>query len=247
MKKIENVLYGDGKAAQVLDIYLPDRPVTAVFVYFHGGGLEGGDKSTASIFAPYLTERGISVISANYRMYPEAKYPDYILDAAAAVAWTKRYMHDKLNCNRFYVGGSSAGAYLSMMLCFNEHYLNKAGVCSSDISGYFHDAGQPTTHYKLLEQSCIDPRRVVIDERAPLYYVGLQNKYPSMHFVVSDHDLPNRYEQTMLMIKTLSQFEYKDFDFTVMSGGHCEYCEKLDCNGESILGKLIYSFIEKTT
>lgn len=67
-----------------------------------------GDKSSAEIFGPYLTERGIAVVSANYRMYPNANYPDFICDVAQAVAWTSEYMRKELDCKRLYVGGSAA-------------------------------------------------------------------------------------------------------------------------------------------
>ena len=64
-------------------------------------------------------------------------------------------------------------------------------------------------------------------------------------FVVSDNDMPNRYEQTMLMLGTLTHFGYKNFSHEVRHGRHCEHCAKIDENGESVFGKMIYSFIEK--
>ena len=42
MKKTENVTYSK-KHAETLDIYLPDTAGFRTIVYFHGGGLEGGD------------------------------------------------------------------------------------------------------------------------------------------------------------------------------------------------------------
>jgi hypothetical protein len=68
-----------------------------------------------------------------------------------------------------------------------------------------------------------------------------------MRFIVSDNDMKGRYEQTMLMLSTLSHFGYEGFDHVVMHGKHCEYCKKYDENGESILGRLIYDFIEKVS
>ena len=56
-------------------------------MYFHGGGLEAGHNESARHFAPYLIGRGICVVSAAYRMYPDAHYPDFIEDAAETVAW----------------------------------------------------------------------------------------------------------------------------------------------------------------
>ena len=80
-----------------------------MFVFFHGGGLEKGSKSGAYHFANYLTDRGIAVVSANYRMYPNAKYPDFIEDAAEAVYWVSENINSYGKCEKMFVGGSSAG------------------------------------------------------------------------------------------------------------------------------------------
>ena len=244
MKVFENYIYGKDDELQKIDIYLPDTSVYSLFVYFHGGGLENGDKRFAAEFAPYLTDYGIAVASANYRMFPNAKYPDFIFDAAKAVAWANTYMHDELNCNLLYVGGSSTGGYLSMMLCFDQRYLTEVGLDNSAISGYFHDSGQPTAHFNVLKYSGIDSRRIIVDESAPLFFVGLEKTYPPMRFIVSDNDMLNRYEQTMLMLATLSEFGYKNFDHVVMHGTHCAYCGRMNEKGESLFGKMIYDFIQ---
>jgi acetyl esterase/lipase len=119
-------------------------------------------------------------------MYPDAKYPDFIYDAAEAVAWTNKNMTDLFGCKNLYVGGSSAGGYLSMMLCFDKKYLASVGLDNSVIVGYLHDAGQPTAHFNVLKHSGIDRRRIIVDESAPLYYVGIESDYPRMRFIVSD-------------------------------------------------------------
>ena len=245
MKLIKDIVYGEMDSVHKLNLYLPDCETSSVFVYFHGGGLEGGDKNWADIFAPYLTSRGIAIASANYRMFPDAEYPDFICDAAQAIAWTNEYMRKELGVERLYIGGSSAGGYLSMMLCFDKRYLESVGLDNSKVAGYFHDAGQPTAHFNVLKYADIDPRRIIVDETAPLYYVGLEKEYPPMRFVVSDNDMKNRYEQTMLMLSTLSHFGYQNFDHIVMHGKHCEYCGKIDNGGESVFGQMIYDFVKQ--
>ena len=91
----------------------------------------------------------------------------------------------------------------------------------------------------------MDHRRIIADETAPIYYVGLAKEYPPMRFIVSDNDMKGRYEQTMLMLSTLSHFGYERFDHVVMHGRHCEYCKKYNDDGESVLGGLIFDFICK--
>ena len=245
MKTITDVLYGENEAAHRLNVYLPDGEVTGVFVYFHGGGFDHGDKTHADVFAPYLTERGLAIVSANYRMYPDFKYPDFVYDAASAVAWANKYMKEELGCDKLYVGGSSAGGFLSMMLCFDKRYLASVGLDNSVITAYLHDAGQPTAHFNVLKQTGVDPRRIIVDENAPLYYIGLEEKYPAMRFIVSDDDMKNRYEQTMLVLSTMSHFGYENFDHVVMHGKHCKYVGRVDEDGISAYAKIVESFLEK--
>ncbi len=242
MKVVKDVAYC-GRNDCRLDIYLPEGEVSRAFLYFHGGSLSAGDKSVAAVFAPYLCERGTAVISANYRMYPCAKYPDYVVDAADAVRYSLGYAKNELKVPLF-VGGSSAGAYLSMMLCFDTSYLKNAGVEPADICGYFHDAGQPTTHFKIMEERGLDPLRIAVDGAAPMYYVGVEKSYPPMRFIVSDNDMKNRLEQTMLMLSAMKNFGYENFDSVVMHGKHCEYVRKLE-NGTTVFGGMIYDFLEK--
>ena len=133
-----------------------------------------------------------------------------------------------------------------MMLCFDKRYLAHVGHDNSAIAGYFHDAGQPTAHYKVLKMGGSDRRRVIIDETAPRYYVGLLDYYPPMRFIVSDNDIKNRYEQTMLMLSPLRHFGHRNFDHLVIHGKYCEYCRKISADGESVLGSMIYDFIMNT-
>ena len=66
-----------------LDIYYPDgKKDFATIVWFHGGGLEGGEK----FIPPELKEKGLAVVAVNYRLSPKAKNSAYIEDAAAATA-----------------------------------------------------------------------------------------------------------------------------------------------------------------
>jgi dipeptidyl aminopeptidase/acylaminoacyl peptidase len=179
-------------------------------------------------------------------MYPEAKFPDFIEDCAEAVAWLKANISKFGKCNKIFVGGSSAGGYLSMMLCFDDRYLGKFGIKPTDIDAYIHDAGQPTSHFNVLKELGKDDRRVIVDETAPLFFAGTAKEYSPMLFIVSDNDMHCRYEQTMVMIKTLEHFGHKENVFVeVMHGSHCEYVWKKDENGNGVLGTIILSFLDK--
>ncbi|MBO5370702.1 MAG: alpha/beta hydrolase, partial [Clostridia bacterium] len=231
MKIFEDIQYSEFEETK-LDVYIPEKEQFPVFVYFHGGGLVNGDKKEG--FIEYLVKKGVCVVSAQYRMYPGAKYPDFIADAASAVAWTKNNISSYGTSEGIFVGGSSAGAYLSMMLCFDKKYLAKRGMSNADIAGYYHDAGQPTTHFNVMGERGEDTRRVVIDEAAPIYHISDKEVYPPMEIVVSDNDMANRYEQTMLLVSTLKHFGH-DMDKIVLNiqknSTHCSYVSRID-NGK---------------
>ena len=229
-----------------IDLHLPESTDFDLFVYFHGGGLTSGSRKGVEVFAKTLAKRNIATASVEYRLYPNAKFPDFIKDGASAIRYLKDNVAKFGNVKRVFVGGSSAGGYISMMLCFDQRYLSAEGLSQKDIAGYIHDAGQPTSHFRVLEELGKDSGRVIIDETAPLYFVGTSKEYPPMAFIVSDNDIPCRYEQTMLIAKTMEYFGHKDKVFLeVMHGSHCEYVEKADDDGEGILGKVILKFIDK--
>ena len=247
MKTIENIVYN--AYGQKLDVNLPEGRARAAFVYFHGGGLEAGSKDKNAPYNKFLTDHKIAVADVNYRMYPAAKCPDFIEDAADAVKWALERMPIYAHTDKIFVGGSSAGGYLSMMLCFDRHYLATRGIDANALSGYVHDAGQPTTHFNVLRERGVDSRRLIVDEFAPLYHIGSAgNECAPMTFIVSDSDMENRLEQTQLVLSTLRHFGYdqKKIHYTLMHGTHCAYDYRVDEAGESVFGKLILEFIERT-
>ena len=243
MKSFFDFKYNE-KTDQCLDLHLPETEEFAVFLYFHGGGLETGDKSEQKKLFEYMVSCGIAVVSANYRMYPNAKYPDFLIDASDAVAWVFNNMGKYGKISGIYVGGSSAGGYISQMLCFDERWLSGHGIKSSDISGFIFDAGQPTCHFKVLRERGLNPHRVIIDDTAPIYHIDDTKKFPPMLIIVSDNDMQNRYEQTMLLISTLKCFGYSEkVKLKIMNGTHCAYVNAVDQNGNSVFGKMVTEFI----
>ena len=233
------------KPGLFIDIHLPEGESFDLFVYFHGGGLEAGDRRNVEVFAKTLAKRNIATASVEYRMYPTAKFPEFIEDCAESVRWLRDNISAYGRCNRIFVGGSSAGGYISMMLCFDRRYFEAVGMKPTDIAAYIHDAGQPTAHFNVLRERGIDSRRIIVDESAPMFFVGADAEYSPMSFIVSDNDMPCRYEQTMLMVKALADFGHKDrVHLDVRSGSHCAYVYKEDSDGEGELGKIILSSLE---
>lgn len=244
IKKTDIVYNSHG---QLLDVYLPEGQVNAVFLYIHGGGLEAGNKNDGNLFAELLADCGISTVSINYRLYPDAQFPDFIEDAADAVAWIFQNKALFGDCDKLFAGGSSAGGYISMMLCFDRRYLENHGISPMDISGFVHDSGQPTSHFNVLKAKGLDFRRLIVDETAPLYFVGIDPEYPPMIFLIADHDMENRYEQTVLVRSTMEHFGYdlSKAELKLMQGRHCAHLSADSEQGENVFGTIIRDFILK--
>lgn len=119
-RKFLDVSYASLSPSQKLDIYLPDEGEGPfpVIMAFHGGAFMGCDKADLQVL-PMLEglKRGYAIVSCNYRMSGEAKFPALVQDAKAAVRWVRanacRYSFDP---QRIAAWGGSAGGYLSTML-----------------------------------------------------------------------------------------------------------------------------------
>lgn len=232
-----------------LDFYLPERDPseTPLYIHFHGGGLEGGSRRDRYVIE--LAEKyGIAVASADYRMYPNAGFPDFIEDAAAACAYVMKKFEGKYK--KVIVGGSSAGAYLSMMLYFAPEYLADVGLRAEDFDGFILDAGQPTTHFNVLRERGFDSRAIRVDEASPMYFIDEPVKNsaekPPVLILNAERDMENRREQTMLLMGVMKTFGYdmSKVTYVLMEDcGHCEYCSKRGADGEVIVNPILADFI----
>lgn len=235
---------GGGDPACRLDLHWPEVACRAVYVYFHGGGLESGDKSGGQNMIRALTDAGIAVASANYRMYPKAQYPDYLEDATDAVAWAAQRAEEA--GVPVFIGGSSAGGYITMMLCFAP-FLARVGLAPEAIAGFVLDAGQPTTHFNVLRERGEDSRRIVVDEAAPLFHIQGDAPLRPLLIFLAEEDMPGRYEQTLLLRRTLLHFEYPPSLITwhEMAGyRHCGYCGDILPDGSYPYAKALLAFFE---
>src|SRR4051812_3994870 len=145
----ENIAYGPA-ARNRLDVYEPRAgddglpPVTGypVVVFFYGGTWTSGQRADYRFVGEALASRGIVAVIADYRLYPQLRYPDFLTDCASAVAWAvreaPRFGGDP---KRLYVMGHSSGAYNAAMLALDARWLKAAGVSPSSLAGWIGLAG----------------------------------------------------------------------------------------------------------
>jgi acetyl esterase len=97
---------------------VPEATRLPVYVYFHGGGWVIGDLSTHDVLCRQLTAAsGMSVISVDYRLAPEHKFPAAADDAWAATKWiAARAAELGVDATKMAVGGDSAGGNLAAVV-----------------------------------------------------------------------------------------------------------------------------------
>ena len=230
-----------------LDMFIPDRDEFYTIIHFHGGGLVEGDKGDTHEFCEHLAQSGFAVATANYGLMPDAKFPEFIYDAAYAVKYVTDHISKYGRCKGFIISGTSAGGYIALMLCFNKEYLEFARVDKNRIIGYISESGQPTTHFNILDRERHqNPWIQRIDEAAPLYYVDENVSFSHILLTAYKNDLPSRVEQNQLLVSTVKNFNKDaDIEFKVLRGSHCHGSCELDDDGEFELVKVIKEWAKR--
>lgn len=119
IERVSDLSYGDAGKLNRLDVYrIRSRPPSSpILIHLHGGGFRGGRKSfEGRPLVHRFARRGWVCISANYRLRPDATFPDYLVDAKKVIAWARAHA-DELGADpsRVVVAGDSAGAHLAVM------------------------------------------------------------------------------------------------------------------------------------
>jgi len=140
-----DVAYGP-LARQKLDVYRPRAAAPAggwpVVVFFYGGSWNNGDRAQYEFVGEALASRGILTLLADYRLYPEVRYPDFLHDSAQALAYGLTHA-EALGGNpkRVFVMGHSAGAYNAAMLALDARWLAATGHAPVELAGFIGLAG----------------------------------------------------------------------------------------------------------
>ena len=205
-KQVNNIPYTSKTDAYSLerlklDIYYPDGVADLpVVVWFHGGGLEGGNKE----IPPQLREKDVVVVGVNYRLLPWVTVTETLDDAAEAVAWVFKHIEQYGgDPSKIVVTGHSAGGYLSMMLCLDKKWLAAYAIDADSVMMYVPFSGQAITHYNVRKMQGIPPLQPTIDEYAPLYWV--RGDCPPLVLICGDRELElyGRYDENQYLARMM--------------------------------------------
>lgn len=129
-RRTAGIAYGDNPR-QSLDVYRPEagsgpRPVV---LFFYGGSWQYGSRDDYRFAGEALASRGFVAVVADYRLYPEVRYPDFLRDGAAAVRWVRDHIAGYGgDGERLFLMGHSAGAYNVAMLVLDARWLREVGL-----------------------------------------------------------------------------------------------------------------------
>jgi acetyl esterase/lipase len=220
--KTEGIAYGDDPR-QKLDVYVPRHPLenAPVVVFFYGGSWNSGSRSDYSFVGEALASRGVVAVLADYRLYPQVRYPLFLEDGAKAVAWTHDHIHRfSGDPQRLYLMGHSSGAYNVAMLALDPGLLGAVGMSPHDLRGWIGLAGP----YDFLPIQNPDVRPVFFwpdspPQSQPINHVS-RGAPPALLMASRDDDLVNPTRNTGGLARKLRQAGVPVQDFYFARTGH---------------------------
>lgn len=214
--RVPDAQAGEQKDRCRLDLYVPVGPKDfATVVWFHGGGLTQGNKSIPRS----LQGQGIAIVAPNYRLSPDAKSPEYIEDAAAAVAWTVKNIESYGGSQKkVFVAGHSAGGYLATMVGLDRRWLEVHELRADDLAGIIPFSGHSITHFTIRAERGIPDVQPIVDDMAPLYHV--RRDAPPVLLITGDREreLLGRYEETAYFWRMLKVAGHTDVQLIELKG-----------------------------
>jgi acetyl esterase/lipase len=214
---------------QKMDVYFPDSggPWPAL-VYVHGGSWMHGDKSEAVMFAKGMTAQDYLVVSINYRLYPEGKFPNMIEDVKCAIRSLRAHASEyNLDPDRIAAIGPSAGGHLVSLLGTSDQsagwdvgeYLDQSSrvqaviamVAVTDLSRNF-----PNADIETMKRVGFGEHNV--SEASPITHVTVDD--PPFLLIHGERDTLVPYEQSQLMYERLVQTDVPAQLVIVKNAGH---------------------------
>ena len=136
----DDISYGKYKKSNLLCIYKPkaeNSKKLPCIVNFHGGGFFYGDKEVYQFYSAELAEQGFAVVTFNYRLAPEYKYPKQLEDINNVMKWiSENAAYYGLDTENLFFTGDSAGGrlvYDYTVMVTNPEYAKKFNLVTPGI------------------------------------------------------------------------------------------------------------------
>ncbi len=172
------------------------------FMHIHGGGwMLGAADLQDERLKQMANDTGLTCVSVDYRLAPEAPYPAACEDCEAAALWLATQGHEKFNTEFLAIGGDSAGGHLTanaLLRLRNNHKLTSFSAAVF-MAGAFDMGGTPSTrnfHTKLVlttrdmqkfNEAFLQNNEDLKDPDVSPLYADLHDMPPA-HFTVGTRD-----------------------------------------------------------
>jgi acetyl esterase/lipase len=229
---------------RLVDAYFPDGTPNAAMMWYHGGGLETGDRRVGDDFAQFVTDQGCALVSVEYRMSPQVRHPLWLEDGAAAVRWTQdQLVQRNAGSVPIFLSGHSAGGWVALMLGMDTRYLQDAGVDPQRIAGILPISGQTTTHHRIRLDNGQGHQQPIVDAAAPLFHVSATT--PPVIAFTGDGDMAMRSTENQFLIEALAAHGHTDHAFHEIPGrDHCSIASGL-ANPDDVVCQRMWAFINR--
>ena len=104
------------------DVFLPalGHANHQAILLVHGGGWRSGNKSNFYALANQLAQRGFVVLTPEFRLSPEARYPAGLIDINDAIVWAKANAAEfGFDGAKLAIGGESSGGQMAALIAYS--------------------------------------------------------------------------------------------------------------------------------
>jgi acetyl esterase/lipase len=116
---VADISYGDAGIRNRLDLYIHRSHPRGcpVLIYVHGGGWTRGRKDQQGLPIVYhFASQHWLCVAPNYRLCPDATFPDPLIDIKRVIAWVREHAHEHGgDPGQLFITGGSAGGHLSAL------------------------------------------------------------------------------------------------------------------------------------
>ncbi len=129
-RRATDIAYGT-EPRQRFDVYAPQEPARnpPLLVFLYGGSWREGDKANYAFVGRAFAAAGYLVAIPDYRVVPEVRYPDFVIDCGRAIAaFRAREREFGGRPGPVHLVGHSAGAYNAVMLALADELAEAAGL-----------------------------------------------------------------------------------------------------------------------
>ena len=227
----------DGHPKHALHIFAPPNAKDApVVIFVHGGYWRSGDRSyferVLGLYANVgvaLAEQGMVVAIPSYRLFPEVKNVEFMLDDIGATMLyvqenARRYGGDP---KRIFLMGHSAGAHLVALLSASPENLRDRNLSTRDVRGFISISGvydiescAANANPPRMKEELWDPlfgNAASKRKASPIHDLKTKEHPPAL-FLVGENDYPNCLRDFASVQHVLQKRQDREAEFVRLPG-----------------------------